>query len=75
MNNKQLLAAFIGVVALCIVYYIKSVMLAAKLKQEHPEIFAANPPNAIVGGLWGTITLLIVLIATIVVVVMLRGKG
>ncbi len=75
MNNKQILATIIGIVAMYGVYYVKFILPIAKLKREHPEIFATNPPNAVVGGLSGTIILLVVLLVTAAAIVLLRGKG
>jgi len=75
MNKKQILAALIGIAVMGAIYYIKFVAPVARLKEEHPEIFAANPPNAVVGGASGSIALLAVLIATVVVILKLRVKN
>lgn len=75
MNKNQLLVAVIGIVIAFAVCYIKFVVPIAKLRCEHPEIFASNPPNAVVGGHSGTIALFVVFVVTIVAIVMLRGKG
>ena len=58
------------------VYYFKFIVPIAKVKREHPEIFASNPPNAVVGGsLWGIIALFVVLAVAVVAIVLLRNKG
>ena len=74
MNQKQIAATLVGVIAAGTVYYVKFIAPIAKLKREHPEVFATNPPNAIVSGS-GTMLLLIVLLITGGAIVLLRGKG
>jgi len=75
MNKKQIIAALAGIAAMGIIYYMKFVAPVARLKVEHPEIFAATPPNAVVGGASGLIALLAVLIVTVVVILKLRVKN
>ena len=75
MNNRQIFAAVVGVLVMFGAYYIKFILPIAKLKREHPEIFATNPPNAVIGGLSGTVILLVVLVVTVAVIVMLQSKG
>ena len=57
------------------VYYVKFILPIAKLKRDHPEVFASNPPNAVVGGLSGTIALLVIFVVTIGMMVLFRGKA
>jgi len=74
VNKNQLIAAVIGLVVAFGVYFIKFILPIAKLKQKHPEIFATNPPNAVVGGLSGTLLLLGILAVTGIAIFMFRGK-
>lgn len=74
MSRSQAIAAVVGVVATLGVYYFKFVLPIAALKRQHPEVFAANAPSAVVGGLSGTIALLVVLVVTGVVILLLRGR-
>ncbi len=74
MNKNQLIATIVGIVVAFGVYYIKFIVPIARYKREHPEIFASNPPNAVVGGLSGTIALFVVLTMTVVIIILLRGK-
>ena len=75
MNKKQIAAALAGIALMGIIYYVKFVAPIARLKEEHPEIFVANRPSAVVGGASGSIALLAVFIVTVVVILNLRVKN
>ena len=76
MNRNQVIATIAGIVVAFGIYYVQFIVPIARLKREHPEIFASNPPNAVVGGsLWGMIALFLVLLVTLAAIALLRGKG
>ena len=75
MNKKQILVAVAGIAAMGMIYYVKFVVPTARLKRDHPEIFAANPPAAVVGGTPGVVMLLAVLVVTGIIIARLKGKN
>jgi hypothetical protein len=76
VNRNQIIVAVAGMVVEFGIYYIIIIVPIAKVKREHPEIFASNPPNAVVGGsLLGIIALFVVLAVTVVAIILLRNKG
>ena len=75
MNRNQVIATIMGIVVAFGIYYTQFIVPIARLKRQHPEIFASNPPNAVVGGsLSGVIALFLVLMVTLVAIVLLRDK-
>ena len=76
VNRNQIIVAVAGMGVEFGIYYITRIIPIAKVKREHPEIFASNPPNAVVGGsIMGIVALFVVLAVTVAAIVLLRDKG